>query len=175
MITESHKKSYSAQPGQTPERYLLVKKVIVHLYLWVGFEVIWHQHDRDLNMAQFIDLEKHKINSTGYYHPDEDNWTLHHTGKETWWTWAFCPPLLPTMNSVRLQSSLLPAPTLGLGGTRDMGARPEGSLSLRDISSSLVLLAPSRHSIQNSPDPISRITSSVNKVLSEKENFKSVR
>lgn len=117
------------------DRYLLVKKVIVHLYLWVGFEVIWHQHDRDLNMAQFIDLEKHEINSTGYYHPDEDNWTLHHTGKETWWTRAFCPPLPPTMNSV-LQSSLLPAPIPGLGGTGGHGGQtwrlfvPQGHILL---------------------------------------------
>lgn len=64
-------KSYSWQPHQFQKSsylYLLVKKVIVHLYLWIGFEVIWHQHNRDLNMAQFIDLKRHKVNGTRYYH-----------------------------------------------------------------------------------------------------------
>lgn len=32
-----------------------VEKVIVHLNLRVCFEIIWHQHNRDLNVAQFID------------------------------------------------------------------------------------------------------------------------
>ena len=38
--------------------HLLIEEMIVHLDLAVGFEVIWHQHNRDLNMAQFIDLGK---------------------------------------------------------------------------------------------------------------------
>lgn len=65
MITESPI-LHSQGRLQRSWLYLLVKKVVIHLYLRVGFEVIWHQHDRDLNMAQFIDLEKHKIDSTGY-------------------------------------------------------------------------------------------------------------
>lgn len=36
--------------------HLLVEEVIVHLDLGVGLEVIRHQHDGDLNMAQLIDL-----------------------------------------------------------------------------------------------------------------------
>lgn len=37
---------------------LLIEKVVVYFYLWICFEVIWHQHNRDLNMAQFIDLQR---------------------------------------------------------------------------------------------------------------------
>lgn len=72
VITESQKSPHLPSQGVSREAapYLLVKKVVVNLYLWVGFEVIRHQHDRDLNVAQFIDLEKHNVDSIGY--PGED-------------------------------------------------------------------------------------------------------
>lgn len=38
--------------------FSLVEEVVVHLDLRVGFEVIWHQHDRNLNVTEFINLEK---------------------------------------------------------------------------------------------------------------------
>lgn len=36
---------------------LLIEEMIVHLDLAVGFEVIWHEHDRDRDIAQLIDLQ----------------------------------------------------------------------------------------------------------------------
>lgn len=94
--------------------HLLVKKVIVHLYFWIGFEVIWHQHNRDLNMAQFIDLEKYKINSTGYYYPGEEDLTWMCTlGKknmvDTGSSLPTHPPiLLPSAIIISLPAFLIP-------------------------------------------------------------------
>lgn len=42
------------------ERNSLVEKVVVHFNLRVGFEVIRHKHDGDLNMAQLIYLERRR-------------------------------------------------------------------------------------------------------------------
>lgn len=43
--------------------------MIVHLDLTVGFEVVGHQHDRDGNVAEFIDLkEKGKADSKPKFH-----------------------------------------------------------------------------------------------------------
>jgi len=42
------------------ERNSLVEKVVVHFNLRVGFEVIRHKHDGNLNMAQLIYLERRK-------------------------------------------------------------------------------------------------------------------
>lgn len=44
--------------GENLERNSLVKKVVVHLHLRIGFEVIRHKHDGDLNMAQLVYLER---------------------------------------------------------------------------------------------------------------------
>lgn len=41
--------------------YSLVEEVVVHLDLGVGFKVIWHKHDGNLNMAQLIDLRKEGV------------------------------------------------------------------------------------------------------------------
>lgn len=91
-------------------RHLLVKKVVVHLYLWVGFEVIRHQHDRDLNMAQFIDLGKYKINRAGYYHPGKDSLTSTRTCKRAWWPWEFC---LPSASHAEPFPPVILSPSLG--------------------------------------------------------------
>ncbi len=37
---------------------LLVEEVVVHLDLWVGFEVIRHKHNRNLDVTEFIYLEE---------------------------------------------------------------------------------------------------------------------
>lgn len=39
---------------------ILVEEVIVHFDLGVGFEIIGHQHYRDLNVTEVIYLETHK-------------------------------------------------------------------------------------------------------------------
>ena len=37
-----------------------MEKVIIDLDLGAGFEVIWQQHHRGRDLAELIDLEKHK-------------------------------------------------------------------------------------------------------------------
>lgn len=46
-------------PGET-EGNLLVEEVVVDLNLGVGLEVIWHEHDRYLDMAELVYLQKEK-------------------------------------------------------------------------------------------------------------------
>lgn len=157
-IHKNHAPGSHVSPIKGPYLYLLVKKVIVHLYLWIGFEVIWHQHNRDLNMAQFIDLEKYKINGTGYYYL---------CGKCFTWTQGsgrkpgrpknvpltflllWCQPVsleaLLTLSSgfaTASTSLLAPTPTAHLGGGRlggsDKGGILKGEPSWPAVPASLI-------------------------------------
>ncbi len=59
----------TVEKGENLERNSLVKKVVVHLHLRIGFEVIRHKHDGDLNMAQLVYLERtrnRRDSVTGY-------------------------------------------------------------------------------------------------------------